>query len=1369
MKKTRGNYYLGFDIGTNSVGWAVTNEDYQILRFNGKNMWGSRLFDEAQTAEKRRLARTTRRRLARRHQRLELLQDLFSEEIYKVDPGFFQRMKESALWQEDKTILQKNALFNDSSYTDADFHRDYPTIYHLRRDLITKDEKKDIRLVYLALHHIIKHRGHFLFVGEVANVTSFPPAFEKMKKCLEDEFDLFISCDSLDRLADIIKDKHQTKRDKVSKVSEIVRIVADNEQSDITKNKQKQLKAVVGLICGLKCKLADLFADESLKEAERPNLSFSEGSFDEVRLELEDILQERYGVIDIIKGVYDWGILADILKGGEYEGNSYLSVAKVKLYEKHQRDLSELKKLFKYLGKDEYNDFFRNTENEHNYCSYVGSSLKNRKRISIPEKRRTTYDDFKKEIEKKLDKITDPAILSEEKRNRILSELDAGTFLPLQVSKDNGVIPHQVHEFELKKILQNQEKYYEFLGYTDETGKTISEKIIQIFEFRIPYYVGPLNTYAGKDSWMERKPGTEGPIRPWNFSEKVDENKSAEKFIRRMTNKCSYYVGKDVIPKNSLLYSEFMVWNEINNLRIQGNKLPIELKRELFNQLFMEKKRVTLTMILQLLKCEGFPAEKEELSGIDQTIKSSLSSYLDMKKIFGESICLHSTQAMVEDLILWITLYSDDPKMLCQVIRQHYQGDSINETQLKKLCNLRYQGWGRLSREFLTELQGVSKETGEEFNIIDALRNTNDNLMQLMSDKYTFKDELVRINRENTAYITTLSYDNLMQDIIASPAIKRAAWQTIRIADEIRKIMGKDPQKIFIEMARGPMEKKRTDSRKQQLIQLYSKIKDESTDWKAELENHQESDFRSIKLYLYYTQMGKCMYSGESIDLSRLADATIYDRDHIYPQSKTKDDSLDNLVLVKRDLNAKKSADLISPDIQKKMDPTWRYLMEKGLISKEKYNRLVRKTPLTDEELSGFINRQLVETRQSTKVVADLFERIYQNVEIVYVKAKAVADFRHENLQMIKCRSLNDYHHARDAYLNIVVGNVYNEKFTNNPLRWLKENRNREYSLSQVFYHDLEKNGRTIWKRGKEGTIKTVQKQLAKRDIRYTRYATENKCGQNGGLFDSKIVSKNSNASVPIKKGMDVKKYGGYKRITPAYFALIESEGTKGERLKTIEAVPLYKKDEIEKNPSVLLQYCEKLYGLRNPKILIPKIKKDALLVINGFPMHLRGTTGTQLSLQGAVQLILDPEYETYYKKIEKFLTRKDSYKGKEGLKITKEEGIQSEKNLWFYDELLRKQKDTIYQYRPAGQLDTLEKGRDIFIGLPCEEQCEVLNEILNLLRCKPVTANLKKISGSGKAGSTKVGNVISKCTEARLIYQSITGLFEQEIDLLEL
>lgn len=124
-------YYVGLDIGTNSVGWAVTDEHYKVLKYKGKRMWGIRLFEAADTAEGRRMKRTNRRRMDRKKQRIDLLQELFAPEMQKVDPTFFIRLNESRLYLEDKTVKEKYPLFIDKDYTDIEYYKKYPTIYHL--------------------------------------------------------------------------------------------------------------------------------------------------------------------------------------------------------------------------------------------------------------------------------------------------------------------------------------------------------------------------------------------------------------------------------------------------------------------------------------------------------------------------------------------------------------------------------------------------------------------------------------------------------------------------------------------------------------------------------------------------------------------------------------------------------------------------------------------------------------------------------------------------------------------------------------------------------------------------------------------------------------------------------------------------------------------------------------------------------------------------------------------------------------------------------------------------------------------------------------------------------------------------------------
>ena len=162
-------WFLGLDVGTNSIGWAATDPEYNLLRFHGNATWGIYLFDEAKTAEERRVNRVARRRLQRKKQRVEMLQDFFAKEIAKYDEHFFIRIKESGLWTDDRTT--SNELFV-GDWTDRKYNETYPTIHHLICDLMDNKSFHDPRLVYMACSYILSHRGHFLLEVDSANVDS---------------------------------------------------------------------------------------------------------------------------------------------------------------------------------------------------------------------------------------------------------------------------------------------------------------------------------------------------------------------------------------------------------------------------------------------------------------------------------------------------------------------------------------------------------------------------------------------------------------------------------------------------------------------------------------------------------------------------------------------------------------------------------------------------------------------------------------------------------------------------------------------------------------------------------------------------------------------------------------------------------------------------------------------------------------------------------------------------------------------------------------------------------------------------------------------------------------------------------------------
>ena len=113
--------------------------------------------------------------------------------------------------------------------------------------------------------------------------------------------------------------------------------------------------------------------------------------------------------------------------------------------------------------------------------------------------------------------------------------------------------------------------------------------------------------------------------------------------------------------------------------------------------------------------------------------------------------------------------------------------------------------------------------------------------------------------------------------------------------------------------------------------------------------------------------------------------------------------------------------------------------LDNGFISKEKYARLIRTSPLTEDDLGQFIARQLVETNQTAKAVIDFLKACMDDPRrVIYSKAKLVSNFR-QIFSIIKCRDINNLHHAQDAYLNIVVGNIINTKFTDDPRNFYKQ------------------------------------------------------------------------------------------------------------------------------------------------------------------------------------------------------------------------------------------------------------------------------------------------------------------------------------------
>ena len=1347
------NYDIGLDIGTDSVGYAVTDEQYNLCKFKGEPMWGTTLFDAAQTAIECRGFRTARRRLDRRQQRVSLLMELFASEIAKTDEGFFKRIKESYLYPE--TDNDKVRIF-DTYEKQKDYISKYPTIHHLIVELMQNAEPHDIRLVYLACAWLVAHRGHFLSEVDKENidaVTDFSTVYEKLVSFIKrDGFALPWKEDvDLQNMQSILKSKLGITK-KVKSLNEVL-FKTGKAPKEINEQYEYNYDLVIKLLCGGKVALKELFGKEEYAELEEKSAALNMD--DEKLAAIMQSIGDDAELILALKSVYDWSVLVDALRG-----KRTISEAKVAVYEQHKSDLKLLKYFVKKYTPDQYGNMFRSDKIKNNYTAYVGKNKTANNDIKVDKLK--NKEDFCKYVLSVMKPVT-PNDTDKEMYVEMISRLESFDFMPKQVNGNNRVIPYQLYWFELNKILKNAKNYIQFLKEKDDDGITGAEKILSVFEFRVPYYVGPLKekSNAKYNHWMVRK--AEGKIYPWNFEDKVDLDKSEDEFISRMTNFCTYLPGEDVLPKSSLVYCSFEVLNEINNIKINGQDIPVSVKQSIYENIFMRFPRVTTKRIRDYLVSNNFITEKDVLSGLDITVKSSLKSFLQFKSLVSSGLLTYSD---VEKIINRAT-YSEDKTRFSKWLNREYP--NLPENEVKYISGLKFRDFGRMSKKLLCGIEGVNKETGEILTLIRAMWETNCNLMQLLSDKFTFKEKIDEFAGKYYAQ-NPKSISEKLDDMYVSNSVKRPIIRTLDILKDVVKVQGYAPERIFIEMARGADEEQknqRTKTRLTQLRELYDKIDTEEVrvlskyldEWGDSAHNRLQSD----KLFLYFLQLGKCMYTGKSIDIDSVisGDGT-YNIEHIYPRSFVKDDSvINNKILVDSKANGDKSDSYpVNLCIQNKMRGYWTYLNKFGLLSDEKYKRLIRTTHFTEAEKFEFINRQLVETRQSTKAVAALLKELYPKTEIVYVKAGLTSEFR-QQFNLLKSRQVNDLHHAKDAYLNVVAGNVWHSKFSR---QFWRDDADNNAKVETVFTRRVICNGKTVWNGAadKDRVVKIARKNTA----HITKYSFCRK----GGYFDQMPV-KAAAGLIPIKKGRPTEIYGGYNKSTASFFVLVKYKVAKKQDVMLMPVELLYANEFITDDvfavdyakrtvEAIINKPLESIEFLLNKRM----IKVNTVLSLNGFRVCITGKSsgGKTIGVSSLTAFKTSYENELYIKRLESF--EKKRKKNNNIIFSEKYDGISAEKNLDLYDCYIGKLQNAPYKYRPNNLVDTLTKGRKKFECLRPDEQATVLLSVQGLFG-RMIKADLTAIGGAKNAGEAKLSSSLSNWkknyTDVRIIDQSASGLFE--------
>ena len=1440
--------YLGLDIGTDSVGFAVTDDSYHLIRKGGKHLWGSRLFEEASDASGRRMHRSMRRRYQRRRQRILILRDLFKDAINRVDHNFFERLDSSFLHYEDKTDgIQLRYILSD----DKEFVNKYKTIYHLRKAMLSSNEKFDIRYIYLVISHMIKYRGNFLKDGEIksgqaVDASDIKAHFDNIDGFLsevfsendDDEFPNFhINGEQANEIISLFQKDMGLKQRIEGEVSIFGASV-----------KKGVLSVILRFASGSKLKFADFFPrlKEDDPEAGKLAIQGNLENFEEIVASSALSDSEKSFLLEC-KQLYDALLLINLLKG-----KGALTDAMVSIYDDYHHDLENLKAVirdfekFGLVEKGFYSQFFRKPmdkkgNNLINYASFIGNAEGLVKVKNYKPCKEEGLIDAVSAILKKADGTECLPAFTNKRIQEIKSRIDAGKFLLRQNNKSNGVFPYQLNEIELRKIIESQGVYYPFLLDKDKGFPNPNKqeyKLISLLRYRIPYYVGPLSNKVDPDNhqnhWV-KKIDDKVKVYPWNFFDVVDRAETAKGFMDHLRNRCSYILGEETLPKCSLIFQLFKVLNELSNLMFDDAPLTEQLKRSLLENVYLKKKTVKAKDIrAELIRLTGITKGKlttrrgkDDEDKVEGMVKANLSSFIDCESIFGNGFYKNKELFdKAEDVISIITAFED------RQTREEQLRQILDEGQVAKASKLVFKDYAPISKKLIYGLTTPCEviETGEVVNknVIDLLFTTGKNFMEIYegSPDYAFKSQVEALNRES---ISSRQGNNPLKELIdeayLSPALKRAVYQTMHIIEELKQILRIDRfDKIFVECTRGKIESKKTpDSRRKKIegcikrasSELKKQIDAESIT--SELSKQTDDALRSKRLYLYFMQMGRDLYTGDPINIDRLSED--YDIDHIIPQAILKDDSYINTVLTLRSKNNKKQDEyplpngFITPEGREWIEVLRRISPE--LMPSDKYSRLLRVKPLTDNELVGFVNRQLVTTSQSVKAVCDILKltEAERPEDIVYSKAGLVSDFR-GFFDLPKVRDLNNLHHAYDAYLNIVVGDVYNQRFSNRmTYEFAMKIKQKGWSLKSgaedVFKNEISARGnptKKIWipcdyvgeerreKPREDSTINLVRRTLSWTDP-MTSLMTHRLVGKQG--FFNKIATVRSadatEDNYPLKKlasGEDklsnLKKYGGYSDMTTAYYCLVKSTIKKKsayslEGVLSIDDVHFSGDKEVRKEQ--LKRYFENA-GLKNPEIIVDYVPINTVLEMpttdgKAVKLAITGRSGNSIIAINQAEPKISGKYQRYLKNISKILgsnlpagKKKDLTKYDinpladeivEGTaKVTRKENI----NLF---DVITTDLFSASCYKSLPELgkvlQTIAPNKEGFCSISTIDQCRYLLMLIGLVTCKSSTNNdLSKISDnlSKKAGTIRFSKNLKP--GYKLVMPSYTGYFRKTL-----
>lgn len=450
-------------------------------------------------------------------------------------------------------------------------------------------------------------------------------------------------------------------------------------------------------------------------------------------------------------------------------------------------------------------------------------------------------------------------------------------------------------------------------------------------------------------------------------------------------------------------------------------------------------------------------------------------------------------------------------------------------------------------------------------------------------------------------------------------------------------------------------------------------------------------------------------------------------------------------------------------------------------MSQLKFQRLTSQKQLSDDQIYGFINRQLVETRQITKHLARMLTEKYKNssTEVFTIRAGMSSEYRRIH-DLPKCREVNDLHHAKDAYLAATLAQYVkvrypklDKEFIYGEYKKFKSDKknNREYGsfiLSSMKYDFTNTNtGEIVWQ-GKS-SCEIIDKTMKYNDCLITR---KTEIGDNQ-FYDQTVYSKNSGKKMIARKAhLPVNRYGGYSGKKAAYFAVINylKQSNKKESPATeIISIPTQIYTLEKTHPGSIDKYIQNNY--KDAVVLLSKVPINQKIEYDGNEQFIVGssevTNAKQLKLPYDIEYAIAIALKRGVPRVtisEEQADQDDKLRDKRNRQIEKRDKVIDGINRFWkvYSDKLANQ---YQQFKKAG--DNARNAAPEYDKLSIDDKIRAIGMVLKATHAGSSRVNMSKEFPQLKL-SSRFGRMDSETLDpAKLtfVYESITGLHRRKLN----